>query len=141
MSDWQVVGQQRFRVDDDTVHWDVQGDIAQPELAHIFGAALQVQAVHKYALVLIAAEKQWSFPPTSRQYLAQFHRQHKAVGATAIVGIGPTAQLLVNLVLRAIELVSGRHPTTRFFGTHSAAKDWLAEQRVLLKQGLRASSV
>lgn len=133
---WQVVGQQRFAVQEDLVAWDAQGDLTADELIRILGAGLVVQAEYGYALFLIAMVGPWSFPPAARRALAEFHRQHKAVGATAVVGITPTMRMLVDLVLRAVALFSGRRPHARFFRTHAEGQVWLSEQRELGKQGL-----
>lgn len=135
-SDWQIVGRQRFLVSGDLLWWEVCGDIEVPEISAIFSTALTVQAAHGYTLMLITAVGDWSFPPPARRFLGQFHRQHQAVGASAIVGASPTMTLFIDMVLRAVGLVSGHRPKTRFFLTLQEARAWLEEQRALGQRGL-----
>jgi hypothetical protein len=136
MSDWQVVGGQRIRIDEDLITWEVHGDLLADELAHIFGVGMKVQNLYGYTLFLILTDEKWWFPPEARQRLAQFHQEHKAIGATAIVGLAASKRVFIELVLRAVTLVSGRHPTTRFFRTREDGLLWLAEQRQLGQKGL-----
>lgn len=136
MNDWQFDGLQRFRVDDDLIEWEGSGDISVSEISHIFQTAVALQAVRGYVLFLISPHEPWSFPPETRRWLGQFHKTHQAVGATAIVGISPTMTLFIDLVLRAISMVSGRRPKTRFFREREAALLWLLEQRELGQKGL-----
>lgn len=135
-SDWQVIGRQRILVSGDLLAWEVCGDIEVPEITQIFNAALTVQAAYGYALMLITAVGDWSFPPPARRFLSQFHRQHQTVGASAIVGASPTMTLFIDMVLRAVGLVSGHRPKTRFFHNLQEARVWLEEQRALGQRGL-----
>ena len=135
MVDWQVVGQQRFVIQEDLISWEAQGDLTPLEITQIFGRGVGVQAEHRYAMFLITIVGPWSFPPAARRALAEFHQQNHAVGVTAVVGASTTMRLLIDLVLRAIARVSGTRPNTRFFRTHGEAQVWLAEQRTLGRQG------
>ncbi len=136
MADWQAVGRQRFVINDDLIVWDAQGDLTALEITQIFGQGARVQAQYGYALFFIAIVGPWSFPADARRALAEFHRQHKAVGVTAVVGASQSMRLFIDLVLRAVARFSGRRPSTRFFRTPAEAQRWLAEQRTLGQQGL-----
>lgn len=136
MSDWQVVGRQRFLVSDDLLCLDVLADITLPEITTVFNAMLPIQAAHGYALLLINLAGSHAFPPEARRFLSQFHQQHKTVGATAVIGASPAMALFIDLVLRAVGLVSGYRPKVRYFHTHAEAMSWLEEQRALGRRGL-----
>ena len=137
MPDWQVVGRQKFLVADDMVQWDVLADVTVAELDQILQACLSVQTVNGYALLLVTARGgSWAFPAPARKHLAQFHRQNKAVGATALVGATPSMTIIIDLVLRAVTMVSGHRPASRFFHSGDEALIWLEEQRGLGKKGL-----
>lgn len=139
MGSWQAVGQHEFLVDDDIVHWNVCGDIFGREIITIFEEGTRIQAVHGYALFCIKMTGDWGFPPEARQALAQFHRTHKAVGATAIVGISAKTAMFIDLVLRGVAKVSGHRPKTRFFGTPQEALAWLEEARVQFRNATRGT--
>jgi hypothetical protein len=138
MGSWQAVGQHEFLVDDDTVHWNVCGDISGREIVAIFEEGVRVQSVHGYALFCLSVRGDWGFPSETRQAVAQFHRKHKAVGAMAIVGLSAKARMFMDLVLRGVAKVSGRPPNTRFFGSQQDAGVWLGEVRVQFRENLLA---
>ncbi|MBK9259899.1 MAG: hypothetical protein IPM54_08695 [Polyangiaceae bacterium] len=137
MRSWQAVGQQKFLVEDDVVHWEVCGNISARELTTIFEEGVHIQNARGYALFCINISGDWSFPLEARRALAQFHRTHTAVGATAIVGISANKALFIDLVLRGIAKVSGHRPNTRFFGAMQEAAVWLDDARVQLHERLR----
>lgn len=134
MAEWQVIGQQQFLVEQDLVHWRVCGDVSGEELVTIFEECWRVQGAHGYALVCINVTSNWSFPSKTRQALAQFHRTHKAVGATAIVGISANMAMFLDVVLRGVAKVSGHRPKTRIFRALREATMWLGEERSLFRQ-------
>lgn len=137
MGTWKVVGRQKFVVEDDIVHWNVYGNISGYELTTIFEEGSRVQNVHGYALFCINISGDWAFPPEARQALAQFHRTHKAIGATAIVGIGAKTVMFIDVVLRGVAKVTGHRPRTRFFDALQEAAVWLGEERVRLRGSVR----
>lgn len=139
MGSWQAVGEQRFLVEDDVVHWNIGGNLSGRELITIFEEGFRVQTAHGYALFCINITHDWAFPPEARKALAEFHRTHKAVGASAIVGISAKKAMFLDIVLRGVAKVSGRRPKTRFFATVQDAVAWLGEERALLRASLRAS--
>jgi hypothetical protein len=136
MSNWQAVGQQKFLVDDDTVHWNLCGKLSGHELVTIFEEGVRIQDVHGYALFCINITGDWAFPSEARQALAQFHRTHTANGASAIVGISAKTAMFIDIVLRGVAKVSGRRPKTRFFGALPEATTWLGEERVQFVESL-----
>lgn len=137
LSDWQLIGRQKICVTDDLVHWEVLAQVNLSEFIAIFQACFAVQQKCGYVLWLITAtDGDWAFPPAARKYLAQFHREHRASGATALVGVGATTAVIINLVLRAVALTHGYEPATRFFRSRAEATPWLEEQRALGKKGL-----
>ena len=138
MGIWQTVGRQKFCSDNDILHWHVCGDVSGDELTTVFEHGFRIQNVHGYTLLCVCITGEWSFPAEARQALAQFHRTHKAVGTTAIVGISANKALFLDLVLRGVAKVSGRRPQTRFFGTLPEAMVWLGEQRVQFRESLQA---
>lgn len=138
MEYWQVVGQQRFRVDGDTVYWDVSGDISGHELTTIFEECFRVQGTYGYTLCHINVAGEWSFPPEAREALAHFHRTHTAIGATAVVGISAKMAMFIDLVLRGVAKVSGKRHNTRFFRTAQEAAAWHGEERAQFRENLRA---
>lgn len=138
MGTWQTVGRQKFCTDKDILHWHVCGDVSGYELTTIFEQGFRMQSEHGYTLVCINITGEWAFPAEARQALAQFHRTHKAVGTTAIVGISVNKALFLDLVLRGVAKVSGTRPKTRFFGTVPEAIVWLGEQRIQFRENLQA---
>lgn len=138
MGMWQAVGQHEFLVEDDLVHWNVCGSISGHELTTIFGEGVRIQEVHGYALFCLNITGDWAFPSEARQALAQFHRTHKAVGATAIVGISAKTMMFIDIVLRGVAKVSGHRPKVRFFGTSQEALAWLGEERAQFRECVRA---
>ncbi len=136
ISSWQDAGRQRYEVAEDLLHLEILADITLPEIRMIFDELLRLQASHGYALFLITFKGSQAFPPEVRRFLSQFHREHKTVGVTAVVGASRATALLAGLVLHAVGMVSGHRPQTRFFSTQSDALVWLEEQRTLGRQGL-----
>ncbi len=136
MGNWQAVGSQKFLVEDDTVHWNVCGNVSGHELTTIFEEGFRVQNTHGYTLFSITIIGDWGFPPEARQALAQFHRTHETIGASAIVGISAKTAMFIDVVLRGVGKVSGRRPKTRFFSTTQEAAAWLSEERAQLRESL-----
>ena len=136
MSDWQVVGRQRVLVNGDLLCLEILSDITLQEITTIFNSMLPIQAEYGYALMLIHLVGSHAFPPEARRFLSQFHRQHETRGATAVVGASPAMALFIDLVLRAVGLVSGYKPKARYFQTYAEAMTWLEEQRALGQRGL-----
>lgn len=130
MVQWQTIGKQQFRIDGDVVYWQLSGEVTGQELVTIFEEGWRIQSVRGYALVCINIISDWSFPSEARQALAQFHRTHKAVGASAIVGISPAKAMFIDVVLRGVAKVSGHRPKTRIFTTMADATTWLDEERL-----------
>lgn len=138
MGIWQAVGRQMFLVEDDLVHWNVCGDIAGHELVAIFQQGVRIQEVYGYALFCINVTGEWGFPSEARKALAQFHRTHTAIGATAIVGITTKMAMFIDLVLVGVAKVSGHRPKTRFFGALQEASVWLGEERIQFRTSMPA---
>ena len=130
------MGRQRYVVSDDLLHLEILADITLPEIRLIFHELLRLQASHGYALFLITFNGSQAFPLEVRRFLSQFHREHKTVGVTAVVGASRATALFAELVLHAVGRVSGHRPQTRFFSTQADALVWLDEQRALGRQGL-----
>lgn len=129
MQSWQTVGEQRFRIEDDTVTWNVRGAISGRDIRTIFEEAFQVQCAHGYTLLCVHITGEWSFPLDARRALAEFHQSHKAIGATAVVGASAKTAMFIDLVLRGVAKMSGHRPKTRFFGAISEAMTWLGQER------------
>jgi hypothetical protein len=138
MESWRVVGQQKFRVENDTVHWDLCGNLSGHELITIFEEGVRIQSVHGYALFHINVVGDWSFPSEARQALVQFLRTHTAAGSTAIVGLSAKMAMFIDLVVRGAAKVTGQRPNTRFFRTPQEAEAWLSDERVQFREGPRA---
>lgn len=135
MSDWQRIGQQRYRIEGDLVLWEGSGLVTRAELAHLFNECAAVENRYGYALLQVDALTDLGLPPEARRFLAEFHRSHRAIGATAVSGISPVFVIGVELVLRAIQLISGKQVPTRFFRARDEARAWLLEQRPLFRAG------
>lgn len=135
MRAWLSIGKQRAYREGDLIEFEIAGEVTPSELLAGLALGTEAQALCGYALFLITVGGPWSFPPQTRQALAAFHRQNRAVGATAVVGASSAMRMLIDLVLRAIGLVVGQAPTTRFFANRVEAMGWLAEQRLLGQQG------
>jgi len=136
MSAWQTIGKQRVCIADDLIEVEISGEVVPAELLGTLALAETAQQRFGYALLLVVITGPWSFPAATRQALAGYHRQHKAVGATAVVGASPVMRTLIDLVLRAIARIIGAAPTTRFFSTRPEALSWLGEIRGPAQQGL-----
>ena len=121
MSAWQTIGKQRICVTDDLIEIEISGEFVPAELLQGLALVEATQGRFGYALLLIVLKDPWSFPAATRQALAGYHRQHKVVGVTAVVGASSVMRILIDLVLRAIDRVVGAVPTTRFFSTRPEA--------------------
>ena len=135
MSAWQTIGKQRICVTDDLIEIEISGEFVPAELLQGLALVEATQGRFGYALLLIVLKDPWSFPAATRQALAGYHRQHKVVGVTAVVGASSVMRILIDLVLRAIARVVGAVPTTRFLSTRPEALSWLAEIRGQAQQG------
>ncbi|HNN93850.1 MAG TPA: hypothetical protein PKI03_16320 [Pseudomonadota bacterium] len=135
MSAWQTIGKQRICVTDDLIEIEISGEFVPAELLQGLALVEATQGRFGYALLLIVLKDPWSFPAATRQALAGYHRQHKVVGVTAVVGASSVMRILIDLVLRAIDRVVGAVPTTRFFSTRPEALSWLGEIRGQAQQG------
>lgn len=135
MGAWRSIGKQRAYREGDLVEFEIAGEVTPSELLAGLALGTEAQALCGYALLLVTIGGPWSFPPQTRQALAGFHRGNRAVGATAVVGASSAMRMLIDLVLRAIGLMVGRAPNTRFFASRTEAMGWLLEQRLLGQQG------
>lgn len=138
MASWQAAGRQRYEIADDLLHLEILADAALPEIRQVFDELLRLQGRHGYALFLLVLKGSQAFPLEIRRFINQFHRDHKTVGATAVVGASRVTMLFANLVLHAVGRVSGHRPQTCFFATRADALVWLESQRALGRQGLLA---
>jgi hypothetical protein len=139
MSEWQTVGRQLYRIEADTLLWRAVGDLSRDELSHLFHLGTCIEADKGYALFHVVATPDCTLSPDARRFLGEFHRTHKAIGATAVCGMSPLVVMTVELVLRAIRLVARKQVPTRFFRTEAEARTWLGEQRTLFQRGAHPS--
>lgn len=110
-----------------TVVFVPRGDLTEDVLARYLACCEQVIAKAGHYCVLIDLSQLGSITAGTRKRSAEWARRRpRAASHIALFGGNAVRKALVILVMRAVQLVSGKDLSARFFATEADARAWLA---------------
>lgn len=140
MTTWQIAGKQRYRVVEDTVYWETQGDVSADDVHGITDVITEVHRQQGAAFVICDSTHPSHFTLEARQAMRERYEAGTAIAAPSIVvGGGAMQRVLLSLVLRALRLIGAKPPPVEFVATMADANEWLARQRKSKKPSENAS--
>ncbi|WP_437600701.1 STAS/SEC14 domain-containing protein [Sorangium sp. So ce590] len=110
------------------IHGDVTGDRART----ILGALRRLAESGREVLVLADARHTGAIPPSVRKVVAEEVRSAR-IDAVAILGAGFSLRVILTLLAKGVQLLTGRSYPQQFFGTEAEARAWLLAQRDALR--------
>lgn len=134
---WEVLGRHRLRVEGDVLYVVCQGGFDLEEMKRITAESYALGEKYGYVLCLIDVTKAAWSTPEARRYQASALRERLYPHLTALVGINAVLRIAVNLVDRAVELVTGKSLVNVFVDDEAAGYAALAKARQrFIEQGV-----
>lgn len=106
----------------------VHGDLTEERARAIIGALRRVGESGREVLLLADAHHLGAFPASTRKVVAEEMRSTR-VDAVAIIGVNFSLRVVLTLLAKGVQIVTGRPYPQQFFGTEDEARAWLLAQR------------
>ena len=130
-SEWQAIGNQRVRVEGDTVFSRWSGSPSMAEIQGYHAVLERVIAEKGRVFCLIDMANTHHPPPEARQWLTEWSRRFH-IDAIAGFRASFAVRVASTLILRAIRFFKGSALIMEFFETEAEARAFLAAERARL---------
>ncbi|AGP33862.1 hypothetical protein BE04_39825 [Sorangium cellulosum] len=117
----------------------VHGELTEDRARAIIGALRRVAESGGDVLVLVDARRMGPVPPPARKALTDEVRTAR-LDAIALVGASFSVRVIVALLAKGIQMLTGRPYPQQFFATEDEGRAWLLAQRDALRAGRRSSA-
>lgn len=128
----------RSSLEGDLVVLHLEGDYTVEGTKYVYAMSEMVAAEYGYHLQLMNVSKAGPITPDARRWLLVNGKATKLPGAAAIVGSNFAIRTLAQMVIRALHTLTKTPTSIRFFDHEDDARQWLAQERVRLKNELHS---
>ncbi|WP_437486658.1 STAS/SEC14 domain-containing protein [Sorangium sp. So ce1014] len=110
----------------------LHGDLTDDRARALVGALRRVAESGREVLVLADADHTGAIPPSARKVVAEELRSAR-IDAVAIIGAGFSVRVILTLLAKGVQMLTGQSYPQQFFGTEGEARAWLLAQRDALR--------
>ncbi len=110
----------------------LHGDLTDDRARAVVGALRRVAESGREVLVLADADHTGALPPSARKAVAEELRSVR-IDAVAILGAGFSLRVILTLLAKGVQILTGQSYPQQFFGTEAEARAWLLAQRDALR--------
>ncbi|WP_437715615.1 STAS/SEC14 domain-containing protein [Sorangium sp. So ce448] len=115
---------------------EIHGEVTEDRVRAVLTAVRRVAESGRDVLVLADARHMGPIPPSARKAVTQEVRSTH-IDAVAMIGASFSLRVIVALLAKGVQLLTGQPYPQQFFDTEGEARAWLLARRDALRAGRR----